>query len=90
MNDLLKSQLSMILFIFCVLGIIFCITGCSTKKEIVRVDVPIPTNCDYNLTKAPEIKTETLQDLLNTLTELTLDSKKLRQDIQSIPCLNIY
>lgn len=62
--------------------------GCG-GKEIVEVKMPVPLVCEYNLTKQPIIRTDTSVELLETLTNLAYDGRMLRDDIRSIPCLNI-
>lgn len=71
-----------------VAALIFSLQGCSSK-EIVEVKMPVPMVCEYNLTKQPIIRTSTNVELLETLTNLSYDGRMLRDDIKSIPCLDI-
>ena len=71
-----------------VAALIFSLQGCSSK-EIVEVRTPVPMVCEYNLTKQPIIRTSTNVELLETLTNLSYDGRMLREDLKSIPCLNI-
>lgn len=72
--------------LFFVVALLF--TGCS-GKEIVEVKMPVPLVCEYNLTKQPIIRSSTNVELLETLTNLAYDGRMLRDDIRSIPCLDI-
>lgn len=81
-------------FLFCFILFLFAllILGCSKveyKDKIVEVYMPIPQKCDYNLSKEPSLDTSTNESLLNSLTELSYDSVKIRKELRSIPCLNI-
>lgn len=69
-------------------ALIFSFQGCG-GKEIVEVKMPVPLVCEYNLTKQPIIRTGTNVELLETLTNLAYDGRMLRDDIRSIPCLDI-
>ena len=69
---------------------IFSIQGCAkTEVEYRNVLVPTPVQCDFNITHAPEINTGDLQNMLKSLKDLSFDSKKIRREIQQVPCLNI-
>lgn len=69
-------------------SIVLLFTGCG-GKEIVEVKMPVPLVCEYNLTKLPIIRTGSNVELLETLTNLAYDGRMLRDDIRSIPCLDI-
>lgn len=86
-KDLLKTELTSILFVLCLISIAFCLFGCSTTTKYEKVNIPVPKECEYNLTKQPEIRNGNLKEILETITELSLDSKQIRQDINDIPCI---
>lgn len=69
-------------------------TGCSGKTEIVEKPVivykPVPTHCDFNITRPPVIDTNSTHSLLNSITELSIDSVMLRKQIKAVPCLNVF
>lgn len=76
--------------------VILTTMGCSSKEQvcepvekIVEVYKPVPMKCDLNISFAPDINTTTLQSMLNSVTELTLDGIKVRKEIIEVPCLNI-
>lgn len=81
-------------FLFCFILFLFALMllGCSKveyRDKIVEVYMPVPQKCDYNLSKEPSMDTSSNENLLNSLTELSYDSVKIRNELKSIPCLNI-
>lgn len=65
--------------------------GCSVvhKDKFVDKYIPVPTTCDLNMTRAPEIKSNSMQEIIESLTKLTLDSIKLREAIENLPCVKV-
>lgn len=69
-------------------------TGCSGKTEIIEKPVivykPVPTQCDFNITRPPMIDINSTHSLLSSITELSIDSVMLRKQIKAVPCLNVF
>lgn len=87
---------SVVLFLISIIMLLmlFAITACSSKTEIVEKPVivykPVPTNCDFNITRPPVIDTNSTHSLLSSITELSIDSVMLRKQIKAVPCLNVF
>lgn len=93
-KQIILSLLNSFLFCIVVFLIAVMMLGCTKteivyKDKIVEVYVPTPQKCDYTLSKEPSLDTSSNENLLNSLTELSYDSVKLRKEIKNIPCLNI-
>lgn len=88
------ATLLFLLSAFLLIVMTFTTSGCSGKTEIVEKPVivykPVPTNCDFNITKPPFIDTNSTHSLLSSITELGIDSVMLRKQIKAVPCLNVF
>lgn len=88
------ATLLFLLSVFLLIVLSFTTSGCSSKAEIVEKPVivykPVPTNCDFNITRPPVIDTNSTHSLLNSITELSIDSVMLRKQIKAVPCLNVF
>ena len=73
----------LLLFLIISLGII----GCSAKTQYINI--PVPMQCDYNLTAAIIPDINGTQAILNSLISIAENYKKLRNDIKAIPCIRI-
>lgn len=85
---LLVAALVSVLLCGALFAIVLSFVGCSSK-EIVEVKLPVPVVCEYNLTKSPVIRTSSTEELLETITNLSYDGRIIRDDLRSIPCLDI-
>lgn len=85
---LLVAALVSVLLCGALFALVLSFVGCSSK-EIVEVKMPVPVVCEYNLTKAPIIRTSSTEELLETITNLSYDGRIIRDDLRSIPCLDI-
>ena len=74
------------------------ICACSSKKE---VEVQIIENnntiikeklikCDVNIMREPEIRTNSMHEVLDSVTRLMLDGYKLRETLPLVPCINLH
>lgn len=88
------ATLLFLLSVFLLIVLSFTTIGCSNKTEIVEKPVivykPVPTHCDFNITRPPVIDTNSTHSLLNSITELSIDSVMLRKQIKAVPCLNVF
>lgn len=97
----LVKSLEGLLFIFCVFIIVVCImitfSACANKpcesvtcpEKIVKVNVPVPTKCDFVLYPKPKIDTNNTQAIYQSIAELALDGVEIRKELDLIPCLNL-
>lgn len=77
-------------------SLIFSLNGCAKKQpeieyreKVVLNYVPVPTKCDFNITRPPLILYDTLQNRIKSLTELAFDGVRLREKLEQVPCLKI-
>lgn len=87
--------LTIMVFVILVI-LIFLTSGCAKKQpeieykeKVVLNYIPVPTKCDFNITRPPLILYDTLQNRIKSLTELAFDGVKLREELKSVPCLKI-
>lgn len=92
---LMNALFAVMAFIILVI-LIFLASGCAKKQpeieyreKVVLNYVPVPTKCDFNITRPPLILYDTLQNRIKSLTELAFDGVKLREALKNIPCLKI-
>lgn len=92
---LTNALFAVVAFIILVI-LIFLTSGCAKKQpeieykeKIVLNYIPVPTKCDFNITRPPLILYDTLQNRIKSLTELAFDGVKLREKLKNIPCLKI-
>lgn len=77
-------------------GIIACclllcgIVGCSSKNDgqPTYVSIPVPMQCDYNLTKV-DINTSSENETLRSSVEIILWYEKMQEDLGNLPCINL-
>lgn len=91
----INALFAIVVFII-VATLIFITSGCAKKQpeiqykeKVVLNYVPVPTKCDFNITRPPLILYDTLQNRIKSLTELAFDGVKLREALKNIPCLKI-
>lgn len=92
---LINALFAIVVFII-VATLIFITSGCAKKQpeiqykeKVVLNYIPVPTKCDFNITRPPLILYDTLQNRIKSLTELAFDGVKLREALKNIPCLKI-
>lgn len=89
------NALLLVVVFLIITALIFSLNGCANKKEIEYKEkvvlnyIPVPTKCDFNITRPPLILYDTLQNRIKSLTELAFDGVKLREALKNIPCLKI-
>lgn len=91
----INALFAIVVFII-VATLIFITSGCAEKQpeiqykeKVVLNYVPVPTKCDFNITRPPLILYDTLQNRIKSLTELAFDGVKLREKLKNIPCIKI-
>lgn len=92
---LMNALFAVMVFIILVI-LILLTSGCAKKQpeiqykeKIVLNYIPVPTKCDFNITRPPLILYDTLQNRIKSLTELAFDGVKLREALKAVPCLKI-
>ena len=84
-----------VVMVFIILVVLIILTsGCAKKQpeieyreKVVLNYIPVPTKCDFNITRPPLILYDTLQNRIKSLTELAFDGVKLREQLKKVPCL---
>lgn len=92
---LMNALFAVMAFISLVI-LIFLMGGCAKKQpeiqykeKIVLNYIPVPTKCEFNITRPPLILYDTLQNRIKSLTELAFDGVELREALKNVPCLKI-
>lgn len=83
----IATSIAMLCAMVAVVFAIMSIAGCSSQTT-QKVYMPVPTNCDYNLTVI-DINTTDETATLRTATKIIYNEAKIREDIKAIPCLNV-
>lgn len=92
---LTNALFAVMVFIILVILIILA-SGCAKKQpeieyreKVVLNYIPVPTKCDFNITRPPLILYDTMKNRIKSLTELAFDGVKLREQLKKVPCLKI-
>lgn len=64
-------------------------SGCATKDRFISVNKAVPKECELALPPQVEIKTNTLQEILETLTAVIVENNATREKLKNIPCINL-
>ena len=76
-------------FIICAAIVVATLFFVSCSKNLQKVNIAVPKECELKLVKPVEIKNETLQDILETITLLIQENNATKEQLKTIPCIKI-